>query len=136
MVGDVPTARTTTVLGTKFPLTTTVAFRTTDTGAHWAHIPLPKGVGVAFLACTGEMCTFTNGLGPSGDSGPSSFFTADLGRTWSRSSLDRAPAWRLYGLTCNAEKLCVAVGWSTDGTGLLLYSNDGGLKWSAGRQVA
>jgi photosystem II stability/assembly factor-like uncharacterized protein len=135
VVGAVATGRTTKVFGVRQAVDATVAFVTSDAGRTWAPVRLPAGSSVTLLACAGATCTLTNGMGPGGNSGPSSFVSVNSGRTWSPSTLDQEPAWRLFGLTCDQAGLCVAVGWANDGTGLLLYSHDGGLTWSVGKQA-
>ena len=105
VVGFMPTGRTITAFGVKEPTNRTVASRTSDADRTWLPVGLPKASVVYQIACTGPICTFTDGMGPNGATGPSSFVSDNGGSTWAPSALDDAPAWRLFGLTCSPERI-------------------------------
>jgi BNR/Asp-box repeat len=127
-----------------YPPAKFATYVTTDGGRKWvlSTFPiLPRGqrleyMGAPMVACSARLCMAYRSPGLySGPIYSPVLLSTDLGEEWTvdRHTLSLAQVAggsNVRELTCDAGSLCLAVGESSNGSGIIFYSHDGGVTWA------
>lgn len=103
----------------------TTALRTTDGGANWKQMPLPKGLSPVTVFSSIAFSSKRNGCITFGDS---ILHTSDGGVSWSRASVS-SPA-TISKIVWPSALVGYATGGSINGGSAILKTTDGGASWS------